>query len=106
MRNLYYDRKGNPITFEEWGDSFGDFEKKVVAKETLPNGYWVSTVWIGLDHRFDGEGAPLIFETMVFSSTGGGEGVDDWGEKDMERYSTEEEAIAGHAAMVEKWKAL
>ena len=49
----------------------------------------VSTVWLGLDHSYDG-GPPLIFETMVF-----GGGLD----LEMERYSTEAEALAGHAAM-------
>jgi len=52
---------------------------------------------MGLDHQY-GEGPPLIFETMVFPSK------DDMGELDMSRYSTEADAIAGHAAMVEKWQ--
>jgi predicted cobalt transporter CbtA len=57
----------------------------------------VSTVWIGIDHRFGDDGPPLIFETMVFNRAEG------WGELDCERYSTEAEAVAGHAAMCEKW---
>ena len=50
----------------------------------------VSTVWLGMDHSF-GDGPPLIFETMVFG-----------GELDQEcdRYTTEEQAQQGHAAMV------
>ena len=47
-----------------------------------------------LDHP--GDGPPLIFETMVFQA----EGFD---EQDMERYSTLEDAIAGHKRMVKKW---
>jgi hypothetical protein len=27
---------------------------------------WVSTVFLGIDHRFGGEGPPLLFETMIF----------------------------------------
>src|SRR5215467_9051102 len=46
----------------------------------------VSTVWLGLDHRF-GEGPPIIFETMVFG------GPDD---QRQERYCTEAEALLGH----------
>jgi len=63
---------------------------------TLPNGRWVSTVWLGLDHCF-GDGPPVIFETMVFTTK---ESLDDL---DCKRYSTEAEALAGHAKMVEKW---
>ena len=69
-----------------------------VAETTLENGNWVSTVWLGLDHNFGMQGPPLIFETMVFPKEG------EWGELDCRRYSTEEEALAGHEEMVEKWK--
>lgn len=62
---------------------------------TLPGGARVSTVWLGLDHQF-GDGPPLIFETMVFPAESSMD-------LDCERYSTEEEAKAGHSAMVEKW---
>lgn len=54
----------------------------------------ISTVFLGLDPSFGG-GDPLLFETIVF----GGE-LD--GEQD--RYSTWEEAEAGHHAMVDKVK--
>lgn len=93
----YYDRQGNPMTLKQWAESFEtrhDFKR--VAQTTLPNGRWVSTVWLGLNHQY-GDGPPLIFETMVFPSP------DDMGEMDCERYSTEAEAIAGHARLCEKW---
>jgi hypothetical protein len=46
----------------------------------------VSTVFLGLDHQW-GDGPPLVFETMIFG-----------GEHDQyqERYSTWDEAEAGH----------
>jgi hypothetical protein len=43
-----------------------DVQHKRVNETTLPNGLWVSTVWLGLDHRHDDSGPPLIFESMVF----------------------------------------
>ena len=92
----YYDRKGQPITSSDWSRSFNDKEKSVVRQTDLDNGAWVSTVWLGLNHRFS-EGPPLIFETMVFPRRG------TWGELDCQRYSTEEEALTGHEAMVQKW---
>lgn len=65
-----------------------------VVGTTIVGGVLVSTVFLGIDYRFD-DGPPLLFETIVFD-----------GEHDMamERYSTWEEAEAGHAAMVAKIK--
>ncbi len=34
--------------------------------ETIIGQARVSTVFIGLDHRFSGEGPPVLFETMIF----------------------------------------
>lgn len=90
----YYDRQGNPIT--EWARLLDDKTYQRVAETTLPDGKWVSTVWLGLNHRYSA-GPPLIFETIVFRNH------DDYGELDCERYSTEAEALAGHEAMVKKW---
>lgn len=91
-----YDREGRQIDTLHWAKLFENIDYKVVQRDVLENGMLVSTVWLGLDHRF-GEGPPLIFETMVFP--GGRVGA----ELDMERYTTEEEARKGHAAMVKKW---
>jgi len=46
----------------------------------------ISTVFLGMDHGFDGQ--VLLFETMIFG-----------GEHDMycERYKTWDEAVEGHA---------
>lgn len=71
-------------------------KEKRVAETTLPNGRWVSTVWLGLNHQF-GSGPPLIFETMVFPSES------DSGDLDCDRYSTEAEALVGHERMCAKW---
>lgn len=62
------------------------------ARESLQGDVRVSTVFLGLDHRF-GDGPPLLFETMAFV------GHDDVG---MERYSTWQEAEEGHARWVAK----
>jgi len=55
----------------------------------------VSTVFLGLDHSFGGY-PPLLFETIVFGGPMDGE---------MDRYTTWDEAEAGHEAMVEKVRA-
>lgn len=69
--------------------------ERVVAKTRL-SGSEVSTVFLGLDHRFGDGGPPIVFETLVFGGVLDGDG---------DRYSTWEEAEKGHAAFVEKVKA-
>lgn len=75
------------MTWARWFESAR--EDRVVAKTDV-NHVCVSTVFLGLDHAF-GEGPPQLFETLVF----GGPLADE-----MERYSTWDEAEAGHKAMV------
>lgn len=71
---------------------FHKSDRRFVAKTKVYEGCEVSTVFLGLDHRF-GDGPPLVFETLVFGGTEDGEG---------DRYSTYAEAVAGHARFVEK----
>jgi hypothetical protein len=98
MGHGIYRRDGTPYPEGEQGlfEWARDLENlRIVRQETLPNGYWVSTVWMGIDHRF-GEGPPLIFETMVTNPSG------EW-EDYQERYSTENDAILGHMRTVEEY---
>lgn len=91
--------KGNKGLFQ-WGRDLEDFNKKVVKQETI-NGYWISTVWLGMDHSFLPDEKILIFETMVFDRRDNKKSFD---ELDMDRYSTEEEALKGHKRIVKKYK--
>jgi hypothetical protein len=68
---------------------------KFVKQEKTWMGFFVSTVWLGLDHSFWPDREPLIFETMVFFR-----GKSDL---DMDRYTTKQQAIEGHKEMVRKW---
>ena len=95
----YHDRAGDEITLEQYLRLFGDDDyKRVESTDVGP--YWVSTVWLGLNHNF-WEGPPLIFETMVFA-TGDRDDEKDRGlrEFDVHRWSTEEAARAGHGEIV------
>lgn len=76
----------------EWGRMFHK-QDRIVAKDTV-NGVDISTVFLGFNYQYR-EGEPLIFETMIF----GGK-LD----QEMDRYSTWEEAEAGHKIMIEKVK--
>lgn len=94
----YYDPWGRPCSLGTWAVWFASRgRERFLANTHLPNGYWISTVWLGMDHNF-GHGPPLIFESMVFR---GGKN----GDLDCDRYSTRKEALAGHKALVEKWRA-
>jgi hypothetical protein len=94
----HYDRNGEPISFRTWCRlrELGIDYLRLAAETIGP--YWVSTVWLGLDHGFRCPNFPdfprLIFETMVFKGKEG--------DLDCRRYSTEEEALAGHARMVDE----
>lgn len=95
----YYDKSGLPISFREWARLSEQSEYRFIKQDILPDGKFVSTVWLGLNHRFD-DGPPLIFETMVFGSR------EDFDELDLLRYATLPEALEGHKNMVEKWSKL
>lgn len=104
-----FDKKGRPINLRTWCRLTENGDYRRVATTVLPNGYRVSTVWLGLNHRFGALGPPLIFETMVFpppyaAATTKEERLKSWEDLDMDRYSTEQEAKEGHKRMVEKWK--
>src|SRR5438128_961526 len=77
-------------TWGRWLQTAND--DRIVARTTVREGIDVSTVFLGLDQSF-GNGPPLLFETMVFRSGNG---------DDMERYSTWDEALAGHQRMVQR----
>jgi hypothetical protein len=93
MTRDYYilDENGEvKITHEisEWGRFTEVRDIRQIAFDETAGGDQVSTVFLGLDHNFDDQGPPILFETMIFS-----------GEHDgyQERYATREEALIGHA---------
>lgn len=93
----YYILEGHEVKVVDdvlaWGKWFGN-NNRHVADDKI-NGVRVSTVFLGIDHAFSDSKAPLLFETMVF----GGK-LD----QEMSRYSTWDEADAGHKAMLKRVK--
>ena len=87
------------MDYHRWRESLDKhtgprFTLRVAADDV--NGVHVSTVFLGLDHSF-GDGPPLVFETMTFDNRPAEQRTCDqyaW------RYSTLDEAEAGHAAVV------
>ena len=91
----HFDRRGNPISQDEWIRLSRDVTYPIVRTETLPNGYHVKTVWSGV-YNSTSLGKPRIFKTIVLS----GHPVE---LVDVYTYVTEEESLAGHALAVERW---
>lgn len=65
------DDNGNPVkcnnvlTFAMWLEKSGS--QRVVGQHTVGD-YFISTVFLGLDHNFSDTGPPILYETMAFSS--------------------------------------
>jgi len=93
----YYDMYGNPVGMERWSQLLT--QPKHVAEDYVTLGgqrFHVSTVWLGLDHNFMPGGPPIIFETMIFADDGSFEDLY------CVRYSTREQALAGHRRAI-RW---
>ena len=99
VRDIYlYNKDGMRTGFtrdtdilKEWTDAWS--VSRVVA-QTVVGPMHVSTVFLVLDHNqsLDPDAPPLVFETMIFDADGG--------DVYQERYSTWNEAEAGHARAV------
>lgn len=93
MVSRYYVLKGHEIVptddIREWGRMWDQPDGRIVARDSVGE-VRVSTVFLGVDHNM-GTGRVLLFETMTF----GGD-VDEW----TWRYSTWDEAAAGHERIV------
>lgn len=87
---VFWDRQGQPLSMRRANDLLGDPDYTRVALTELPPGNRVSTIWLGVDFGW-GEERRLIFETVTFS---GAQALE------VHRWSTEEEAVEGHLAVV------
>jgi hypothetical protein len=94
MKNLYILDGHVPVICNDlmkWAQ-WSKTADRTVAKTILKN-CRVSTVFLTINHNFEQDGEPVLFETMVF----GGKH-----DQKMERYSTWEEAEKGHKRMVKQ----
>ncbi len=92
-----YDKYGKRLTTKEWASILDSRDEEHIRYRQVghhsSHSYDVSTVWLGLDHGWDGKLA--IFETLVRSNSGG--------TVEMQRYATLHEAEVGHKQYVLKW---
>jgi hypothetical protein len=101
------------IKWAKWFENHGD---RRVAETTVGE-VWISTVFLGIDHNFSGEGPPILWETMTFRgdrtkkktvtimgkklTTADGK----WEQQDR-CSGSREQAEAMHASMVERVQAV
>lgn len=88
MSKWYKLDENNKPVLTELFDEYIDWERnnsRTIAREVIGD-VIVSTVFLGLDHRYSGE-TPVLWETMIFN-----------GEHDQyqERYTSHEDALEGH----------
>lgn len=84
-----------PCDLMTWGRYMWELRRRIVKQERVPepDGLFVSTVFLGIDHNFDlGDPEPHLFETMIFR---------DGGEVYMERCSTWSQALVMHDRAVD-----
>jgi hypothetical protein len=93
MHDLYIWEDGRAIPTDDlalWGAQFQSPDR-IVEQTQVSEGVKVSTVFLGMDHSFCGIGPPVLWETMIFGGPH---------DQDQRRYTSREDAIAGHAEMV------
>ena len=99
---MYYklneDRNVSRCSSEDWPEFF-ESSDRFVKQENVEDKY-VSTVFLGIDYNFSGEGEPILFETMVFRRNE--EGEIDFTEVFCDRCSTWEEAENIHKETIRK----
>ena len=78
---------------EEWSENFASSRQVAATRVNTKSGSVdVSTVFLGIDHRMTGKGAPILWETMVFGGQFDGY---------CRRYAALPHARKGHEDVVE-----
>ena len=92
MLRYVLNEAGDPVPEPDlmtWAQFMEQNDARRIARDEIGD-VSVSTVFLGLDHSFT-NGPPLLYETMVFGGPHDG---------CMDRYSTRDEAMAGHVRFV------
>lgn len=98
MKKYILDENHNVVRCDDvltWARWFEQIDNRTVDQTRVSGDCFVSTVFLGLDHRFIGNGPPLVFETMVFG------GPVDFDES-QRRYSSWDDAEIGHKMIVDR----
>ncbi|MEJ6847522.1 hypothetical protein V3589_15040 [Sinorhizobium fredii] len=108
--NYILDDNRQPVPEENllaWARWYEEADRHVA--ETFTELFWVSTVFLGIDHNFWDRGPPILFETMVFENKphlmeifGKLREIHSKHDGECWRYATWDDAEAGHNAVVKR----
>jgi hypothetical protein len=113
IKHYILDDEHHPVECDlmTWARWFNNHEQRIVGS-TETALYRVSTVFLGLDHNWSDRGPPVLFETMVFEKE---RSITKWSDDRLvsinksvdeddffRRYSTWDEAEAGHNTLVRR----
>jgi hypothetical protein len=107
-RTYTLDEDGQPVPCRDllkWAMWYETSANEQKVAETFTELMWISTVFLGTDHNFAGEGPPILWETMVFDRHPHlahmlGETRETFHDHDCWRWMSLEEAKTGHAEIV------
>ncbi len=88
----WFNKEGIPLISMDEVEALLRNEEYKIVKQDKVGKYFISTVWLGLDHSSFRAPFPLIFETMIFSQEEGKDELDSY----MRRYYTLQQAQEGH----------
>ena len=91
------DKKPVRADLMQWAQWFKSADRRVA--KTSVGGRSVSTVFLGIDHNFDMDGPPILFETMVFHKDDGND--DPWHDYQVRHPGSWEQAEEGHRRLVQ-----
>jgi hypothetical protein len=99
-RPVYYDRRGAPMTLQQWAQKLEDEDYRHIARDVIGSEepldpaplITVATFWLGLNHDWRSD-EPLIYETIVVGGEHDTTGM---------RYATENQAREGHRRVVDE----
>lgn len=97
------DADRNPVpcpNLRVWATWFEDIKNRRVARTEFPDGSYLSTIFMGMDHGWNDKLPPVLFETMLFRPKEDEEGFE--AGEFCERYATWAEAETGHMEFVEQ----
>lgn len=100
LKHYIMDADNNVIEVDllTWARWLEESNHRVVAYTQITSQVRVSTVFIGIDHRFPGfpPGPPILYETLIFGGQLNGDGS---------RYCSHDDALTGHKMFVKKARA-
>jgi hypothetical protein len=97
LKHYILDDNNNTVEVDllTWAQWLEHQDNRIVGYTGITSRVWVSTVFIGIDHRWPGfpPGPPIQFETLIFGGPLDGEGA---------RYTSHDDALIGHRMYVKR----